>query len=111
MGQFSRSDLEHRKRVEKALHVSEHSLRLVIDSIPGFVWTDTIRHARFPGGPGLGATVCNRSKIGTLKGWRHGKVSALPTLIPTPVGAYDGSLGLSSQDSSTRVDVDCAQDF
>src|SRR5260370_34292906 len=41
MGQFSNSDLEHRKRVEEALHVSEHDLRLVIDSIPGFVWTDT----------------------------------------------------------------------
>src|SRR5712692_774374 len=27
--------------VEEALHVSEHDLRLVIDSIPGFVWTDT----------------------------------------------------------------------
>src|SRR6266852_3470093 len=41
MGQFSNSDLEHRKRVEEALHVSEPDLRLVIDSIPGFVWTDT----------------------------------------------------------------------
>ena len=55
--------------------------------------------------------VCNRSKIGTLNGWRPGKVSALPTLNPTPVGAYDGSVRLSSQDSSTRVDVDCARDF
>ena len=41
MGQFSNSDLEHRRRVEDALHVSELDLRLVIDSIPGFVWTDT----------------------------------------------------------------------
>ena len=31
MGQFSNSDLEHRKRVEEALHVSENDLRLVID--------------------------------------------------------------------------------
>jgi len=29
-GRFSNSDLEHRKRVEKALHISEHDLRLVI---------------------------------------------------------------------------------
>ncbi len=40
MGQLSNSD-QHRKHVEEALHVSEHDLRLVIDSFPGFVWTDT----------------------------------------------------------------------
>src|SRR5712692_4853234 len=33
-------DPADRKR-EEALHVSEHDLRLVIDSIPGFMWTDT----------------------------------------------------------------------
>src|SRR6266852_3819662 len=41
MGQFSNSDLEHRKRIEEALHVNEHDLRVVIDSIPGFVRTNT----------------------------------------------------------------------
>ena len=59
----------------------------------------------------IGANVCNRSKIGTLNGWRPGRVSALPTLNPTSVVAYDGSVRLSSQDSSARVDVDCARNF
>ena len=41
MRQSSNTDLAEQKRVEEALHASQHDLRLIIDSIPGFVWTDT----------------------------------------------------------------------
>ena len=34
------TDLEYRKHDKEALHASERDLRLIIDSIPGFVWTN-----------------------------------------------------------------------
>ena len=34
------TDLEDRKHDKEALHASERDLRLIIDSIPGFVWTN-----------------------------------------------------------------------
>ena len=34
------TDLEDRKHDKEALHASERDLRLIIDRIPGFVWTN-----------------------------------------------------------------------